>query len=114
MGLRQIPFAAGANDILAIEMKEAREYLDDLAEELRGRGVRAAGTVVVGNKVVETLLDLAGPERIGLVAIATHGRGGVQRLMLGSVTDKLIRAVETPLLIVRPGKTRSLPPRSRW
>jgi nucleotide-binding universal stress UspA family protein len=113
LGLLPIPFAAGSDDILAIQMKEAREYLDDLAEELRGRGVRAAGTVVVGNNVVQALLDLARPERVGLVAITTHGRGGLQRLMLGSVTDKLIRAAETPVLVVRPGKGGSSPSRRR-
>jgi len=40
------------------------------------------------------------------VAVATHGRSGLQRLVLGSVADKLIRAAEMPVLVVRPGKGR--------
>jgi nucleotide-binding universal stress UspA family protein len=40
------------------------------------------------------------------VAIATHGRSRVQRLMLGSVADKLIRGAEPPVLVVRPTKRR--------
>jgi len=42
-----------------------------------------------------------------MVALATHGRGGVRRLVLGSVADKLIRGAEQPVLVVRPtGKAR--------
>ncbi|MGH7527147.1 MAG: universal stress protein [Gemmatimonadales bacterium] len=102
-----VPFAAGYDaEFMALRRKEAQDYLDDLAKDLRERGVRAAGNVVVGHKVVETLLDLARQERVDLVAIATHGRSGLQRLVLGSVADKLIRAAEPPVLVVRPGKGR--------
>jgi nucleotide-binding universal stress UspA family protein len=57
--------------------------------------------------VGEALINLAHPERIDLVVIATHGRSGVRRLILGSVADKLIRAAEPPVLVVRPAKRRS-------
>jgi nucleotide-binding universal stress UspA family protein len=105
--LLPVPFAAGYDaEVMALRRKETQGYLGDLAEGLRERGLRATGTVVVGHKVVETLLDLTHQERIGLVAVATHGRSGFQRLVLGSVADKLIRAAEMPVLVVRPGKGR--------
>jgi nucleotide-binding universal stress UspA family protein len=56
--------------------------------------------------VGEALINLAHPERVDLVAIATHGRSGVRRLLLGSVADKLIRAAGPPVLVVRPKKGR--------
>lgn len=100
-----VPFAAGYDaEIMALERKETQAYLESLAEKLRQQGARARAMVVEGHHVVEALLDLAHRTRVDLVALATHGRGGVQRLLLGSVADKVIRTAETPVLVVRPGK----------
>jgi CO/xanthine dehydrogenase FAD-binding subunit len=55
--------------------------------------------------VADTLLDLASPERVSLVAMATHGRGGVRRFLLGSITDKVIRAAQVPILVMPPVRT---------
>jgi nucleotide-binding universal stress UspA family protein len=38
----------------------------------------------------------------GMVALATHGRGGLRCLVLGSVADRLVRAAELPVLVTRP------------
>jgi nucleotide-binding universal stress UspA family protein len=103
--LLPVPFPAGYdNEVIGVQRKETQEYLDSVAKDLRERGVAAKATVVVGHNVAEALLDLAHPQRIDLVAIATHGRGGIRRLMLGSVADKLIRGAGPPALVVRPGK----------
>lgn len=80
----------------------AQNYLDKVAQSLRQLGVRASGLAVIGSRVAETLLDLTRSDGVGLVAIATHGRGGVRRLVLGSVADKLVRAAEVPVLVYRP------------
>jgi nucleotide-binding universal stress UspA family protein len=105
--LLPVTFAAGYDaEIVALQRKKAQEYLAGLSELLQERGYRVKTTVAVGHNVGETLINLAHPERIDLVAIATHGRGGIQRLMLGSVADKLIRAAGPPVLVVRPGKGR--------
>ncbi len=103
--LLPLPFPSGYDtEVLAVERKETQKYLDSLANDLRDHGVGVRATVVVGHNVAEALLDLAHPQRIDLVAIATHGRGGVQRLLLGSVADKLIRGAGPPVLVIRPGK----------
>jgi nucleotide-binding universal stress UspA family protein len=105
--LLPVTFAAGYDtEAVALQRKAAQGYLDGLGEDLRQRGVRVKTTVVVGSNVGEALIKLAHPEQIDLVAIASHGRRGVRRLMLGSVADKLIRAAEPPVLVVRPGKGR--------
>ena len=102
-----VTFAAGYDrDAVALQRKQAQDYLEGLGEDLRGRGTRVRTTVVVGHNVGEALIDLAHPERIDLIAIATHGRSGVRRLVLGSVADKLIRAAGPPVLVVRPRKGR--------
>lgn len=95
------------DQLTAIRREAAQDYLRDVAERLREQGLRASGVAFLGGGVAETLLHLARPERVGLVAMATHGRGGVRRLVLGSVADKLVRAAEVPVLVVRPRGRRS-------
>jgi len=52
--------------------------------------------------VPEGILDFAERENADVIVIATHGRSGVGRLILGSVADKVIRAADLPVLVVRP------------
>jgi nucleotide-binding universal stress UspA family protein len=61
---------------------------------------------VIGWNPIDTILELARPERVGVIAIATHGRGGLRRLALGSVADKLVRASAMPVLVYRPSSRR--------
>jgi nucleotide-binding universal stress UspA family protein len=112
-----LPYAAGAlpgplpgtarySEIVDTHLKMARAYLQGIADRLRGQKVSASSTAVAGANVAETLVDLARQERAGLVALATHGHGGVRRFVLGSVADKLLRAAEVPILVYRPRSHR--------
>jgi nucleotide-binding universal stress UspA family protein len=103
-----LPFPTGYSDqVTAIRRESAQDYIRDVAERLRESGVKASGVAVIGGGTADTLLDLARPERVSLLAVATHGRGGLRRLVLGSVADKLVRAAEVPVLVVRPTGRRS-------
>ena len=95
------------DQLTAIRREAAQDYVRDVAERLREAGVKASGVAVVGGGIAETLLALAAPERAGLVVMATHGRGGVRRLVLGSVADKVVRAAEVPVLVIRPTSRRA-------
>jgi len=102
-----LPLPTGYDEQLtAAERDAANDYLRDIVERLRAQGVAATGLAVLGQGTAETILDLAGSSRVGLVALATHGRGGVRRLALGSIADKLVRAAEVPVLVVRPTAPR--------
>jgi hypothetical protein len=66
-------------------------------------------SVVVSTNVAKEILAEAEPteeelrtEPYDLIAMATHGRGGLQRLLMGSVTEHLLGATRLPLLVVRP------------
>jgi hypothetical protein len=48
------------------------------------------------------IVQFAERTAVDLVALATHGRGGLVRLFLGSVADKVLRSASVPLLICRP------------
>ncbi|MFO7893622.1 MAG: universal stress protein [Longimicrobiales bacterium] len=80
---------------------EARDYLDRVAERLRGEGVEVADVEVREGSAAPTILEQAG-EGADIVAMATHGRGGLRRWLLGSVSDKVLRGADRPVLIVRP------------
>jgi nucleotide-binding universal stress UspA family protein len=80
---------------------QAQDYLDDVVERLRAQGLRATGVAAVGWSTVDTILDVARPEHIAFVVLATHGRGGLRRLALGSVADKLVRGADVPVLVCR-------------
>jgi nucleotide-binding universal stress UspA family protein len=112
-----LPYAAGAlpesllstarhNQVVSSHLETARAYLHRIAETLRDQKVNASSRAVIGASVPDTLLDLAGQVRAGLIALATHARGGVRRLVLGSVADKLLRAAEVPILVYRPRPRR--------
>ncbi len=98
-------------------LDEATEYLNTVAERLRhdlaGQlDLTITSSVAVGMDVADALIRAAenGEEAGGirtsgscsLLALATHGREGVQRLALGSVTERVLGATRLPLLIVRP------------
>ena len=95
--------------LTSLGRSQAQDYLDDMAEQVRSLGVRAVANAVLGWSATETLLELAGAGRVGLIALATHGRGGLRRAALGSVADKLVRAAGVPVLVCRPrgGRARA-------
>ena len=76
----------------------------DVAEECLKAGVKATYVAPLGTNVADTILGLAESPMVGMIALATHGRGGVKRVALGSVADKVVRAAPRPVLVYRPPK----------
>jgi nucleotide-binding universal stress UspA family protein len=79
---------------------EAWDYLEKIAERFRSEGLRVQTRVVAAPRAAEAILKEA--EGHGLIALATHGRGGVRRMLLGSIADKVVRGAATPVLVYRP------------
>lgn len=95
--------------------EENRKYLEtataiaerethDLVERLRAKDLNVEGSTVVSAHVPEGILSTATEGDFDLIAVATHGRGGVRRMVLGSVADKVIRGADLPVLTVRPSE----------
>lgn len=91
-------------ELTTLKRKEATDYLSRLAEECLKAGVKATYSAPLGTHAADTLLRLAESPKVGLIAIATHGRTGVRRLAIGSVADKVVRAAPRPTLVYRPPK----------
>ena len=84
----------------------AAEYLKQVVSQLKPDGVELKTEVIVG-KVADSLVDYTGENDIDLILIATHGRSGVSRWVRGSIADRVLRASEVPVLMVRaPGTVR--------
>jgi nucleotide-binding universal stress UspA family protein len=83
-------------------LAEAHAYLDDLARRLRAAGATVHGLLSVAWKPASAIIEAARERQADLIAMATHGRSGLKRLLLGSVADKVLRGSELPLLLIRP------------
>lgn len=83
------------------ERREADGYLHRLARELGAAGLTVRTDVTVGEPAAE-LVRSADHDDIDLLALATHGRSGMQRWLHGSVADAVLHATTRPLLLHRP------------
>ncbi|MGE0352976.1 MAG: universal stress protein [Gemmatimonadales bacterium] len=80
----------------------ARRYLEKIKAQLRGEGFKVRTRVVLGDKAAKQIVEIAEEEKCDLIAIATHGAGGLDRLMFGSVTDRVVRSSQIPILVLHP------------
>jgi nucleotide-binding universal stress UspA family protein len=99
--LAPVPVSAPGveEDLLETWQHGCLRYLAPLADRLRAHGLNAETKVVVGAPVAAEILELARSERADLIAMGTHGRRGLERLVLGSVADKIVRASDVPVLV---------------
>ncbi len=104
------PAIAGGDYIMGEDESEAlqnrhetaaRNYLDQLTSGLPYDKVTLSGEVITG-KAAENIADFAAHQGVDLVIMATHGRSGVSRWVMGSVAERVIRWSCVPVLIVRP------------
>lgn len=87
-------------DVYAAARKWAGENLERWATEARGKGLSVRAVLRTGSPH-EEIVALATDERADLVVIGTHGRGGVNRALIGSVADRVVRLAPCPVLTIR-------------
>ncbi len=78
-----------------------REYLHRVESRLKNEGVNVDIAIQTGN-VPRTIVKYAEDGHCDLVAIATRGRSGIARWMMGSVADHVLQSTSTPLLLIKP------------
>lgn len=83
---------------MAEEQQEATTYLDSVSQPLRGEGITVTTEVRSGTAARE-LLEVVTPA--DLLVVASHGRHGLERLLLGSVAEEVARKSPSPVLIAR-------------
>jgi len=102
MGRETQAMLARMGSVHAQQAQEAEEYVDRVADRLRTRGLDVRTRVVVEEQPAVAILREAASPGVGLVALGTHGRRGLSRLILGRVADKVIRGADVPVLVQRP------------
>lgn len=86
---------------------DAQQELTELATSVEHEYSLKAETVVeVSPAAAQAILDTARQRDVGLIAMTTHGRGA-SRLIVGSVTDKVLRGSHVPMLLHRPGRVKA-------
>lgn len=83
----------------------AQKRLDRLIEQARGSRVAARGLLLEG-AAYEAIARAAAKEQTDVIVIGTHGRTGLQRLLVGSVAARVIGTAPCPVLTVRPRSAR--------
>lgn len=78
----------------------AEHYLKQQVQALRSQGISVDFTIVEGEPAT-MILDHAREHDVDLIAIATHGRGGLGRLVYGSVAEDVLRSAPCPIFLVR-------------
>ena len=102
------PLALFGADALAVEdfvstdeETEAHQYLTNLAQQLSLKSAPKI-TVLTDNSPARAIVNYVRESDPGMIALATHSRSGLVRMLLGSVADKILKGVEQPMLVYRP------------
>lgn len=83
-------------------VQQAEAHLDDLRVRLNKDGVTFAPFIRIGNPLDE-ITQFVGENAVDLIIMGTHGRSGLAHLLLGSVTERVVRTSKVPVLVVRHG-----------
>lgn len=97
-----------ADLVVAAEEKSSAAYLEKVAQRFARFSSQCR---VVRGHAADAILEAAGKDRNALIAMATHGRSGAQRWLLGSVAEKVLRGAANPLFLVRASAAQTAPQR---
>jgi len=92
------------DELKAEVKKEALVYLEAKVNELKGKGLKVA-SVLLDGPAAEEIIGFARRTPDNLVAMCSHGRSGLKRWVLGSVTEKVVRHSGDPVLVIRERET---------
>jgi nucleotide-binding universal stress UspA family protein len=94
-------------------VREAKEYLDSVKRRFRG-GVKAGMTTSVWyGTPAEAIAEAARVNQVDMIIMTTHGRSGLGRMLLGSVTESVLRGTPTPILVFHPDAAPLQAPRGQ-
>ena len=97
------------NDCLLHELV-GRELLEEQTELLEASGIAVSGVHLRRGEAADEVVRLGAEIEAGLLAVGSRGLGAIARLVLGSVSEKIVYLASCPTLVVR-GGARAWPPR---
>lgn len=100
VGAKLEAFPQAALEQKAALRAEATVYLEKVQRDLKDQGVVATVAVLEGD-VASQIIAYAEQKGFDLIAMATHGRSGIDRFVMGSIAEKVVRSTVKPVLLIR-------------
>jgi len=92
---------AVAPEVAEEKIKLPRQYVEEVKQQAAARGIIAEDFVRESESASEVILELARDKNIDLIVLGSHGRTGLKRLLMGSVTERVIAQAPCPVLVVK-------------
>ena len=86
------------DELIDAEMRRGQQYLQVVAKRFPHDSIKVA---VEQGGAADVIIEKAAEDKSTLVAMATHGRSGLNRWLMGSIAEKVLRGSSSPLLLVR-------------
>ncbi len=93
-------YAAVLPDLQEDVEREARQRLSRIAAQDDPQSLRVEAVITSG-ATAQAIVEYAEKENVQLIVVGTHGRGGVAKLLMGSVAERVVRTAHCPVLTVR-------------
>lgn len=94
-------YAMNFDQLIADIKDEATAYLEKKTEEIKGKGFEKISFLVKEGLSADEIISIGRQTPDNLIAMCTHGRSGVKRWVLGSVTETVVRHCGDPVLVIR-------------
>jgi len=99
------PSESGREETRSARREEGQRAIADITEQAEARDLEVVTAIEEGSPA-ETIVGYAEDEAVDMVVMGTHGRSGVDRYVLGSVTEQVVRRSEVPVLTVNIARQR--------
>ena len=92
-----------STDVMAEEMlQQAKVKMNHFLDHHSEKGVKCVGKVLQGDDAAKEIVDYANKNKIGMIVMGTHGYKGLEKTLMGSVADKVLRTAPCPVTVIRP------------
>jgi len=98
------------NQLIDQLIVDAQHYLEQVAARLNRQAATVQVRVVVAPYAADAIIEQAQQDAVDLIAMATHARHGLSRVLLGSVAETVLRNASVPVLLFHPPADRATPP----
>lgn len=98
----QVALESAGADVVGVMEEMGREAIDAAETVAREGGVDEVAATLLHGTPHRQIVEYAADHGIDLVVMGTHGRTGLGRMLLGSVTEKVVRVSPVPVLTIRP------------
>lgn len=89
------------NELITKQKKVASKFIEDLVESGQKSNVPIKSQIVKSTSTVQTIVNFAKSRKFDLIVLGSHGRTGLDKLILGSVANGVVQKSRCPVLVVR-------------